>query len=398
MSDHSRIRKLLAAALLSGGLTAGVVFFAGGPSAQTASPDPATPAAPPPAVAAPVPTGMMPVAQVPFYAEWASLTPCKRQVGSLQALGQGGRDPGRVRTLPFDAGLPGLSRRRRHDGRHGRPSGTDRHRHHVRRLATTQDSARSPRSSFRPGLKIDNQGADARCMTCHQGVESTASVNQAIANIADDTVEPKLAFLNVHYRAAGATLFGHQAQVAYEYPGKTYAGRFQHRAPYRPARPATTSTPSPSRSTIAPPATARSPTRRRCIASASALSTTTAMAMSTKASRRRSIICAASFSPPSPPTPRPSPASPSSTTSEAYPYFFIDPTATASPTRTRRRFPNRYNAWTPRLLKAAYNYQFVTKEPGAFAHNPPYTLQILYDSLADLGVKISIDLARAKRP
>ncbi len=58
------------------------------------------------------------------------------------------------------------------------------------------------------------------------------SVTRAVANLADDTVEPKLAFLNVHYRAAGATLMGSVARGAYEYPGKTYAGRFQHREPY----------------------------------------------------------------------------------------------------------------------------------------------------------------------
>ncbi len=34
----------------------------------------------------------------------------------------------------------------------------------------------------------------------------------------------------------------------------------------------------------------------------------------------------------------------------------------------------------------------------AFAHNPTYTLQILYDSIGDLGAKVSVDLARAKRP
>ena len=62
------------------------------------------------------------------------------------------------------------------------------------------------------------------------------------------------------------------------------------------------------------------------------------------------------------------------------------------------KFPNRYNAWTPRLLKAAYNYQFVTKEPGAYAHNAPYALQILYDSLSDLATKVTVDVTQAKRP
>jgi hypothetical protein len=37
------------------------------------------------------------------------------------------------------------------------------------------------------------------------------------------------------------------------------------------------------------------------------------------------------------------------------------------------------------LLRAAYNYQYVAKDPGAFAHNAEYILQILYDSIKDVG-------------
>jgi hypothetical protein len=84
--------------------------------------------------------------------------------------------------------------------------------------------------------------------------------------------------------------------------------------------------------------------------------------------------------------------------SHAHPYFYGDTNGDGKPDKDEVQPANRYNAWTPRLLKAAYNYQFVTKDPGAYAHNPTYTLQILYDSLADLGAKTSVDLARAKRP
>jgi len=49
--------------------------------------------------------------------------------------------------------------------------------------------------------------------------------------------------------------------------------------------------------------------------------------------------------------------------------------------RTRGIMP-----FTPRLLKATYNYQFSVKDHGAFAHNGKYVIQVLHDSLADLGV------------
>ena len=38
-----------------------------------------------------------------------------------------------------------------------------------------------------------------------------------------------------------------------------------------------------------------------------------------------------------------------------------------------------------RSLRAAFNYQYYQKEPGAWAHNNPYIVQILYDSIQDLG-------------
>jgi hypothetical protein len=81
-----------------------------------------------------------------------------------------------------------------------------------------------------------------------------------------------------------------------------------------------------------------------------------------------------------------------------HPYFYVDTNGNGTADKDEAQAANRYNAWTPRLLKAAYNYQFVTKDPGAYAHNPTYTLQILYDSLSDLGTKGGVDISRLKRP
>jgi hypothetical protein len=56
----------------------------------------------------------------------------------------------------------------------------------------------------------------------------------------------------------------------------------------------------------------------------------------------------------------------------AYPYYFNEA-------------EEGYSTWTPALLRAAYNYQYASKDPGAFAHNGQYVLQALYDSLTDIG-------------
>ena len=62
--------------------------------------------------------------------------------------------------------------------------------------------------------------------------------------------------------------------------------------------------------------------------------------------------------------------------SHAYPYFFNDA-------------GEGYATWTPRLARAAYNYQYAAKDPGVFAHNGAYMIQVLYDALEDIGADVS---------
>ena len=53
-------------------------------------------------------------------------------------------------------------------------------------------------------------------MTCHQGRSSKLSVDGAIeaAAVGDDEVSEDLGFINIHYFAAGATMFGSEAMGA----------------------------------------------------------------------------------------------------------------------------------------------------------------------------------------
>jgi hypothetical protein len=379
----------LSAALVSGGLAAGIVFWFGGtPKAQTPAPDTPAAASTPGSVAA---------TDVPFYAEWASSPHAHRSSEAFNHWNKEGAIPVECAKCHSTPGFLDYL------GADGSPVGVvDRpapigtvitcvacHNVRTRTLASV---------TFPSGVKVDNLGTDARCMTCHQGVESSASVTRAVANLGEDTPEPKLGFLNVHYRAAGATLMGSVAHGAYEYPGKTYGGRFQHRDPYNrcgachdihtaavkivdcgACHKEVTDKPSLHRirvSTIDYDGNGNANEgiaeeiehlRTRLYAAIQAYAKTVA-------------------------------GKPIAYDLDAYPYFFVDTNNNGLADKDEAKVPNKYNAWTPRLLKAAYNYQFVTKEPGAYAHNPTYTLQILYDSLADLGAKTSVDLARAKRP
>ena len=78
----------------------------------------------------------------------------------------------------------------------------------------------------------------------------------------------------------------------------------------------------------------------------------------------------------------------------AYPYFFEDTDGNGEINGEEAA----YTAWTPRLLKAAYNYQYVQKDPGAFAHNAKYVIQFLYDSLTSLGQQVTVDMTGMARP
>ena len=83
----------------------------------------------------------------------------------------------------------------------------------------------------------------------------------------------------------------------------------------------------------------------------------------------------------------------------AYPYFFVDKDGDGKPDKDDKGSSIGYNAWTPRLLKAAYNLQYAYKDPGAYVHNAKYVMQVLYDSLADLKTKVpSVDISKMVRP
>ncbi len=73
----------------------------------------------------------------------------------------------------------------------------------------------------------------------------------------------------------------------------------------------------------------------------------------------------------------------------SHPYFFIDINGNGEVDADEVNSDNRYATWTPRLLRGAYNYQYVTKDPGAFTHNGLYIVQVLQDSIEDLGGDIS---------
>jgi hypothetical protein len=235
------------------------------------------------------------------------------------------------------------------------------------------------------------------CLNCHQGRESTVSVNTAItrAGVGDDEVSESLTFRNVHYFAAGASLFGGEAQGGYQYEGKEYTGRNLH-AEDAPA-------------TCTGCHYEHEPSNRLnecedCHEEVEEQEDVRLIRMNAEgvdsidydgdgdaeepiadeiATMQDALLAAIQ-----------SYAGGTIGTNVAYnpashPYWFIDTDGNGSAEPEEVNGDNRYATWTPSLLRAAYNYQYSQKDPGAFAHNADYILQLLYDSMEAVGGDVS---------
>jgi hypothetical protein len=222
------------------------------------------------------------------------------------------------------------------------------------------------------------------CISCHQGRESTTSMNNALKGKDDNTVDAKISFKNVHYLGAGATLLGSDAAGAYQYTDKQYLGWNQHPV---------------NKCLGCHDAHALEPKLETCKgchqtdkveeirAPGDAVdydgdgNVTEGMKgeVSTLADALYAEIqkYAATNS------------QPLVYDTASYPYYFLDADKDGKPDKNDKGTVAYNGNWTPKLLRAAYNYQYSQKDPGAFVHNPKYVIQFLIDSIADLGGDVS---------
>jgi hypothetical protein len=236
---------------------------------------------------------------------------------------------------------------------------------------------------FPSGAQLDTGDPDSNlCLNCHQGRESTVSVNAHIGDAEADTVSDAIGFRNVHYFAAGATLFGTEAKGAYEYDGKAYLGRFPHVETFDTC--------------IGCHSTHQLDVKMDACGTCHAgiegpdeirMSDTdfdgdgdAEEGLAEEIATLHEALYAAMQT-----YAKDVAGTGIEYDSHSYPYFFTDT-------------GDRYASWTPRLLRAAYNYQYVAKDPGAFAHNGKYVVQILYDALSDLGSVVAVDMTGMVRP
>lgn len=250
------------------------------------------------------------------------------------------------------------------------------------------------RVTFPSGVSVGALGSSAPCMVCHQGRQSTGDVTTALAGLAEDEVSAELQFVNVHYRAAAASLMGAEARGGYEYDGRSYAGRFAHAPDF--ATCASCHDPHGLGVRAGDCATCHRTEDLTAIRARTGDADgdgDVTEGVATEVAALHAALGAAIASYAARVSKKPIVYAPA-----AYPYFFADLNGNSTADADEAIYPNRYQAWTPRLLKAAYNYQFVAKDPGIYAHNPSYAMQLMIDSLDDLARAVPLGEGGWHRP
>ena len=258
--------------------------------------------------------------------------------------------------------------------------------------------------TFPSGAKVSGLGREATCMTCHQGRASGADVDKAIAAsgaTGEDAPTATLGFTNIHYYPAAATLFAGVARGGYQYPGQVYDTRFRHVEGFNTCtgchdphstRPRVDAC-AGCHTGVKEPADLRN---IRMLSSATrdydgdgdltegiyhelgGMQEKLLAAIVRYGVEKNAPLCYAVT---------------------AYPYWFVDSNGDGVCAATEAVAANGYKPWTPRLAKAAFNYQMSSKDPGAFAHNAKYTMELLFDSITAINAAlvVKVDMARAVR-
>ncbi len=244
----------------------------------------------------------------------------------------------------------------------------------------------------------DGDGDSNLCLLCHQGRAWSGSIATAIAGKDLDTPTTALRFTNVHYFAAGATLFGNDAKGIYQFEGKTYKARNAHVPTFDACtechgvhelnvKVTQCAMCHPGVVTMADLENIRFPSSFADYDGDGNTTEGIYHEIETMADKLYTALKAYGVAV----------NKPIVYSASAYPYFFNDTNGNGVKDPDEN---TAYNGFTPRSLRSAYNYQYVQKDPGQFAHNPKYILQALYDNIEDLNASplIDVDMTGLVRP
>lgn len=260
-------------------------------------------------------------------------------------------------------------------------------------------SSHAKETAFYPsGAAVDISGGSANCAECHQGTRSGLMVESATVDLPEDEVNEELSFINVHYKIGGATRFGSEVTVGYEYPDMSYVGFYPHVEDYQLC----TDCHDPHSLEITP---------SECAACHPVVSdlgdlhdirvedtpdfdgdgnmsegiyseiTTIHEMLYDAIQAYASEVIGESI-----------------LYASQYPYWFYDTNGNGEADEGEVAFPNQYASWTPRLVRTTYNYHLVLEDPGGFMHNARYLVQLMVDTLNDLSNAVTVETGNLIRP
>lgn len=243
--------------------------------------------------------------------------------------------------------------------------------------------------TFPSGETIKLGQGNALCGTCHSGLSAGLRVDTVAAEAGDDDLLPDAGFITPHYYYAAATAFGTEAKGGYEYSGKSYVGKFLHadgvetctqchephnlrmRKDYQGEN---VSLCGACHSNVTEFADYRDVFVDGVDYDADGMTEGIyheiqgvqlvlyeAIKLYAKEQIGAPIIWA-----------------------DQHPYLFKDSNGNGEVDENEAVRANRYSEFTPRLLRAAFNFQFSIEDPAGYVHNGKYVLQLLYDAIEDL--------------
>jgi hypothetical protein len=266
-----------------------------------------------------------------------------------------------------------------------------------------------------PGQKPDGQytaidaveffpnPADRACAACHSGREGTLSIDAYIASIGGEAAGWVGGFKNPHYLGAAGALLGSNARMMYEFPGKAYTANPPHfGSPHGSLHGASCvgcHEPKGTAHTFEITAADMAPETGKCgvchkpTAHGDFTLSNTEHEFATLRNELEAAIAAYSDAA----VDAGVPGANRVCYKDGHPYFTIDSVepygflCQAADSGTPKM--------DPALIRATGNYKWAKAEPGAWAHNTEYALEILYDSIVALGGVPSIGVpGDATRP
>ena len=257
-------------------------------------------------------------------------------------------------------------------------------------------------TQFPSGIEINMGRSDALCGSCHSGTNAGLRVDEVMGAFGDDEVVPENRLITPHYAYAAATWLGNEARGGYEYAGKTYVERFEHANGVQTC----TQCHDPHSTRIRKDYT--NIDANLCSACHSNVigfqdyrdvfvdgidydGDGIVEGVYHEIEGMREILNQTIQAYASEKIGQPI------GWADQFPYQFIDTNSDGSISTDEATVPNAYTTFTPRLMRAAFNYQFSKKDPAGYVHNGKYMLQLLFDAIEDLSAVIGpvgVDLVR----